>query len=481
VRAAAFIDLDRTLLKGASGPIISRALRDAGVVGGSSLPGEDVLYRVFNVFGENLPSMLIARQGVTVMKGKPRHLVVAAAHSAVDQLMSLVRDAARAVIDSHKAEGRKVVLATTTPHDVIAPFARRLGFDDVVATRFAVDVDGNYSGELDGPFTWSAGKLEAVRAWCVDHDVSLESSYAYSDSIYDAPLLSAVGFPRAVNPDARLAAMAATRRWPVESFDHEGTTPKPPLTASDVQRVGLLFARPELLPFVRFDITGADRVPKGGPVILVANHRSYFDAFAVAMLVGKTGRTVRFLGKKEVFDAPVVGQLASLLGGIRVDRTSGSDEPLEHATAALASGEMVAIMPQGTIPRGPAFFDPELKGRWGAARLALATGAQIVPVGLWGTEKVWPRNSRLPNLAAVANPPRVTVTTGDPFSLGTNTSPTPEELDAATTRIMSAIVELLPEEAQRPYTPTEDELRRTYPSSYKGDPNTEATRRPGTD
>ena len=66
MRAAAFIDLDRTLLKGASGPIISRALREAGVVGGSSLPGEDLLYRVFNVFGENLPSMLIARQGVAV-------------------------------------------------------------------------------------------------------------------------------------------------------------------------------------------------------------------------------------------------------------------------------------------------------------------------------------------------------------------------------------------------------------------------------
>ena len=481
MRAAAFIDLDRTLLKGASGPIISRALREAGVVGGSSLPGEDLLYRVFNVFGENLPSMLIARQGVAVMKGKPRHLVVAAAYATVDELMNLVRDAARAVIDSHKAEGRKVVLATTTPHDVIVPFARRLGFDDVVATRFAVDADGNYSGELDGPFTWSAGKLEAVRAWCADHDVSLEASYAYSDSIYDAPLLSAVGFPRAVNPDARLAAMAATRRWPVESFDHEGSTPKPPLNATDVQRVGLLFARPELLPFVRFEISGAERVPKGGPVILVANHRSYFDAFAVAMLVGKTGRTVRFLGKKEVFDAPVVGQLASLLGGIRVDRTSGSDEPLEHATAALASGEMVAIMPQGTIPRGPAFFDPELKGRWGAARLALATGARIVPVGLWGTEKVWPRNAKVPNLATVTNPPRVTVTTGEPFSLGTNTDPTPDELDAATKRIMSAIVELLPEEARRTYTPTEEELRRTYPSSYKGDPNAEATRRPGTD
>ena len=91
---------------------------------------------------------------------------------------------------------------------------------------------------------------------------------------------------------------------------------------------------------------------------------------------------------------PVVGQLAKAMGGIRVERASGSDEPLRFAAEALEAGQMVALMPQGTIPRGPSFFDPELKGRWGAARLAAMTKAPVVPVGLWGTEKVWPRSSR---------------------------------------------------------------------------------------
>ena len=108
---------------------------------------------------------------------------------------------------------------------------------------------------------------------------------------------------------------------------------------------------------------------------------------------------MRFLGKKEVFDAPVVGQLARALGGIRVDRGTGSDEPLAEAAAALAGGELVAIMPQGTIPRGRAFFEPELKGRWGAARLAAMTKAPVIPIGLWGTEKVWPRSERMPRRA----------------------------------------------------------------------------------
>ena len=126
---------------------------------------------------------------------------------------------------------------------------------------------------------------------------------------------------------------------------------------------------------------------------------------------------MRFLGKKEVFDAPIVGQLAAAMGGIRVERGTGSDEPLQAAAEALEAGELVAIMPQGTIPRGRAFFDPELKGRWGAARLAQLTEAPVIPVGLWGTEKVWPRSARLPNVLNVADPPLITVRVGSPVEL----------------------------------------------------------------
>ena len=126
----------------------------------------------------------------------------------------------------------------------------------------------------------------------------------------------------------------------------------------------------------------------------------------MALAIARSGRTVRFLGKKEVFDAPIVGQLAKAMGGIRVERATGSDEPLRHAAEALEAGQMVAIMPQGTIPRGRAFFDPELKGRWGAARLAAMTKAPVIPVGLWGTEKVWPRSARLPNVSTWPTPPR---------------------------------------------------------------------------
>ena len=108
---------------------------------------------------------------------------------------------------------------------------------------------------------------------------------------------------------------------------------------------------------------------------------------------------------------------------------------------------MVAIMPQGTIPRGRAFFEPVLVGRWGAARLAAMTKAPVIPVGLWGTERVWPRSSRLPNVLNVTNPPVVTVRMGPPVELKYRSA------DADTKRIMAAITDLLPPEARERHVP----------------------------
>jgi putative phosphoserine phosphatase/1-acylglycerol-3-phosphate O-acyltransferase len=125
-------------------------------------------------------------------------------------------------------------------------------------------------------------------------------------------------------------------------------------------------------------------------------------------VITKAGRVARFLGKKEVFDVPLAGAVARWAGGIRVDRGTGSDEPLEAAADALNAGEVIMLMPEGTIPRGPAFFDPVLKGRWGAAKLAAMTKAPVIPLGLWGTEKVWPRSSRVPNMNPL-NRPLVTI------------------------------------------------------------------------
>jgi putative phosphoserine phosphatase/1-acylglycerol-3-phosphate O-acyltransferase len=365
------------------------------------------------------------------------------------------------------------VLATTTPYDLVKPLADALGLDGVIATRYG-EADGHYDGTIDGEFVWGRGKLRAVQRWADEHGISLPDSYAYSDSYFDIPLLSAVGHPFAVNPDPRLAIQALLRRWPVLHLDVPAGVPK--VLGVEPQQVLLAAARLPVIPYARFEVTGAENIPEAGPAIICGNHRSYFDPMALGQAIARRGRPVRFLGKKEVFDAPVVGQLAKAFGGIRVERGTGSDEPLEEAAAALRAGQLVALMPEGTIPRGEAFFDPVLKGRWGAAKLAAMTGAPIVPVGMWGTERVWPRSARLPNVLNVTNPPLITINVGKPITLkGANH-------DANTKRIMKAITALLPPEARVKHTPTEEELARTYPPGKAPTPGEhERARRPGRD
>ena len=233
----------------------------------------------------------------------------------------------------------------------------------------------------------------------------------------------------------------------------------------DLQRLALNFTHPVFFPYAKFRIEGTERIPANGAAIIVGNHRSYFDAAAIGVAIAQTERTVRFLGKKEVFDAPVLGQIAAAMGGIRVDRGTGSDEPLQAAAEALANGDLVAVMPQGTIPRGKAFYRPVLKGRWGAARLAALSKAPVIPIGLWGTEKVWPRSARIPNVLNVVTPPTVTIVV----------------VEADTHKIMQAIMDLLPEASRNHGKPTKEEIALASPPGYKGEEHKENERRPGSD
>lgn len=401
VMRAAFFDLDRTVIPGSSGAVVTHRLRDAGVVDAPRVPGESLLYRVYASMGENLPSMVLARQGVGVLRGIARHRLLAAAHEAIDELLASVLPGAREAIDRHRRNGDRVVLATSTPHDLIAAFARRVGFDDVIATRFAVDADDHYTGELDGPFTWSAGKLAAVRAWCDVHDVDLAQSSAYSDSYYDTPLLEAVAHPHAVNPDIRLSAMAASRNWPIVTFNDLDPYEAPSGGYREVQRAGMRLLRPEMVPFARFDIGALDALSGDETPIVVVEERSRFDAVALAIVLARSGRTARFCGPRDLFDVPVIGWLASLLGGIAVENPN-DEASLEVAARSLEEGEVVVLVIRQDQDAGFAT----------AAQLSAMTQAPVVPLALSGTTSVWPRDRVMPFIGAVDNPPTVTARCG---------------------------------------------------------------------
>jgi putative phosphoserine phosphatase/1-acylglycerol-3-phosphate O-acyltransferase len=475
-RAAAIFDLDRTLITTSSATVFRRRLAEHGLGDGRDLPLVDVLTRLYEQFGETWLLMQPARLSVRTARAWRCDTVAEAMAAATDELAGAMAPGARKAIAAHREAGRTLVLATTSPAPFVTPLAERLGFDHVIATEWERDHDGGgefFTGRLAGPFVWGASKADAVKAWARTNEVSLADTFAYSDSYFDAPLLAAVGHPVAVNPDARLRVTATLRRWPVVHFDRAAGVAK--IAGKELQEWGRPFVRPEILaPNARVEFSGLEYIPAAGPAIVVFNHRSYFDPTVMALVIAKAGRNVRGLGKKEVFDVPLVGRILTASGGIRVDRGTGSDEPLDAAIAAIEAGELLMIAPEGTIPRGPAFFEPVLKGRWGAARIAAATRAPVIPVGLWGTEKVWPRSSRLPRLS-LGDRPLVTATVGAPVELAYRSA------DADTKRIMRALSELLPAEARRRRRPSPEELAATYPPGYRGDPDAEAERRPGTD
>ncbi len=453
---AVFVDLDRTLLGSASGPVVQQALVEEGVLDeGRHLPGDRLMYGLYNRFGESVAFMGLVRAAARVMRGRSAEATRRAGQRAVAPLAELVQPWALAELDEHRRRGRRLVLATTSPHDLVDPLGAALGFDATIATRYQ-EREGAYTGGLEGGFIWGNGKRRAVAAWAEEHGVDLADSHAYSDSIYDLPLLGAVGHPHPLNADPRLAVVATLRRWPLEYWDRPPGVPS--LLGLEPYHLARLLFRPEAFPYARFDVSGSDHIPARGPVLLASNHRSYFDVAALGVVAARLRRPVRFLAKREVFDAPVVGTLARALGGIVVDREARGSEPMRQAAAALRAGEVVIVLPQGTIPRGESFFEPLLSGRTGAARLAAETGATVVPVGLWGTERVWPRSSRVPNVTALLHPPSVTVTVGPPLALGGT------DAVGDTAELMAAIAGLLPAESLARRPPTEDELARTRPA-----------------
>lgn len=456
VAGIVFLDLDRTLLGRASGKVLNAGLVAEGVVAENrALPGQGLVYAAYDRFGESLLAIGLARATARIARGWRQDDVRRAAKRSVEGLMNLLQPFAPDHLADFRRAGHQLVLTTTTPTDMIEPFAEALGLDGVIATRYEVR-DGRYTGRLEGGFIWGLGKLQAARRWAAALDVDMADCIACSDSIFDLPLLSSVGDPRAVNPDVRLEALAMARRWPIEHWDRPPGVPS--IIGFEPYHILRPFLRPETFPYARFDIRGIERIPHDGPAILASNHRSYFDFVTLAIVAAKLGRPVRFLAKRELFQVPVASWAARAIGGIPVDRgTSAASEPLRAAEASLRAGEVVIVLPQGTIPRGPAFFDPVLRGKTGTARLAAASDAPVIPIGIWGSEEVWPRSSRLPHVSQVVHPPTVRVRVGGPVNLA--------KLDAVTDteKIMTSIVSLLPAKARRHLRPSPEQLARTYP------------------
>jgi 1-acyl-sn-glycerol-3-phosphate acyltransferase len=189
---------------------------------------------------------------------------------------------------------------------------------------------------------------------------------------------------------------------------------------------------------------GLEHVPTDGPVVVAANHISVADPLVLACAVHRAGRLPRFLAASGLFDAPVLGRLMAATGHVRVRRGHPSaSSALRAALDALRAGECVAIYPEGGITPDPAYRPSP--ARTGLVRLALASGAPVIPVAQWGTQDLVGRGGRL---FPVGPRPQVNVSFGPAVALpapATACRPTSAELRLATDAVMLAISALLPQ------------------------------------
>ena len=181
---------------------------------------------------------------------------------------------------------------------------------------------------------------------------------------------------------------------------------------------------------LKFDFQGQENLPKSGGAILAMNHIGYLDFAIVGTAALPMKRYVRFMAKKEIFDHKISGPLMRGMHHISVDRANGSTS-FVAALRLLRAGEIVGIFPEATISRS--FEIKELKT--GAVRLAMGSGAPVVPTIVWGSQRIYTKKVK-PNFKRNKFP--ITVAFGEPLHFKKG-----EDVDAAEATLRAELIKLL--------------------------------------
>ncbi len=191
---------------------------------------------------------------------------------------------------------------------------------------------------------------------------------------------------------------------------------------------------------MRRDWQGQENLPDTG-MILAVNHISHLDPLYVGHMVYRTGRIPHFLAKKELFDAPVIGQSLTWLKQIPVDRAGRSIDSLRLAEEVLAQNGVIIIYPEGTTTKDPDMWP--MVGRIGMIRLALTTGAPVIPVGQWGVHETLPKGHKIPKIFPRRTSAIRVGKESDLDWLRTMDKPGQRDLVAATDQVMEEITHLM--------------------------------------
>jgi HAD superfamily hydrolase (TIGR01490 family) len=218
--AAAFFDVDNTIMRGASIFHLAVGLARRNYFSGREVWGFGVKQLRFVLSGsENLEDMASATSAaLSFVEGRRVDELLALGEEIFDDSMvDKLIPGSLALAQGHLDAGEEVWLVTATPVEVARLLARRLGLTGALGTVSEIE-DGAYTGRLIGPPLHGLAKAEAVRALAEREGLDLSQCWAYSDSANDIPMLTAVGNPVAVNPDATLRAHARDNNWRIRDF-----------------------------------------------------------------------------------------------------------------------------------------------------------------------------------------------------------------------------------------------------------------------
>lgn len=218
--AAAFFDVDNTMMVGASIFHFARGLAARKFFTTSDLAGFAWQQLKFRIGGREDKGGIAGHRdtALSFVAGRPVDEVVELGEDIYDELMAdRIWAGTRALAQMHLDAGQRVWLVTATPVELARIIARRLGLTGALGT-VAESVDGLYTGRLVGEILHGPAKAHAVRALAAAEGLDLRRCTAYSDSVNDVPMLSAVGTAVAVNPDSELRDVAKARSWQIRDF-----------------------------------------------------------------------------------------------------------------------------------------------------------------------------------------------------------------------------------------------------------------------
>lgn len=407
----AFFDFDGTIIFGFS---IASLFMERVTSG--QLPPADAIRQFFDLLGHGVSgtaySTLLDEAAVSLAGAPEREFVELGETVFEKHLAGAIYPESRALIRAHQRRGHTVVIVSSATRYQIEPIARELGIDHVLCNHFEV-INEEFTGEVCEPMVFAEGKRDVAEAFAQRRGADLQDAYFYSDGFEDLPLLEAVGYPRPLNPDSRLAEAARFRNWPTRSFSSRGFP-----GVREFVRTGLVYgaffsAALQIVPIwilnqsrrdavnlavttwgefgsalagIDIRISGEHHLWAQRPAVFLFNHQSAIDVLIIAKLLRKDFTAI---AKQEIARNPLVGPVFRVADTVFVDRKNQTKaiEALKPVVKTLRGGLSVAIAPEGTRSAG----DRLGVFKKGPFHIAMQAEVPVVPIVIHNATDVLPK------------------------------------------------------------------------------------------